>query len=343
MENNKQEILSRLFAIRAGLSAISSEANELRRSEINTQHISCEMKVCNESYKERIIQTKVQTNSKKYLKETSVVKMVIESILISLAAVVIAIIPFFVIAVIIDLVAGISSGKDVMEYEYIIIADIMVFIITFFISFFLRYKENNRIKQFNKKSYENGLNEQNCLRNKFEGEYEKYNSEYKKANNIYEDTKKEVKTTVQILFNYMMEEFNDFLDYRDWQNVDLIIFYIETRRAETLKEALYQVDRRNQDYDINRACGNVAMIWLSSPSMLDIVGNYFSRLESKMYEKINDLLGEESDNLKKYVALHIKSIISKEGLQDAFKSNEFVNSNKLVSNMKYVLNYGSKN
>lgn len=380
MENNKQEILSRLFAIRAGLSTISLEKDKLCKCGENVQNINQKMEQCKRNIeiqlgsieyyeghianeKDAIIQTNTQKN-KNDLMQSSVAKMVIESILISLAAVVAAIIPLFVIALIIDLVVEIFSGKDVMEYEYIIIAEVIVFIVAFSISFFPRYKQYNWTKQCNEKSYESKLNqhnnriisdkqninEHNCLKNKYESEYEKYNIEYKEAVNIFENTKKQVTLTVQTLFDYMMEEFNDFLDYRDWQNVDLIIFYIETRRAETLKEALYQVDRQNQADAIVRACNEIAVgIRNLSNSVINTISNCFSHLENKineqynsqmrMFKDMNNSLNLELDCMKSNVAEHIKTISSQQSIQNALISKIEVNTNELAEDMRYVLNY----
>ncbi len=45
------------------------------------------------------------------------------------------------------------------------------------------------------------------------------------------------------------------IDFRDWGNVDLIIFYYETGRADTMKEALQQVDRQRQNDTLVKAVG----------------------------------------------------------------------------------------
>ncbi len=45
----------------------------------------------------------------------------------------------------------------------------------------------------------------------------------------------------------LQETYGTFLSEADWQNIDLIIHYIQTGRADNLKEALYQVDRQRQN------------------------------------------------------------------------------------------------
>lgn len=43
------------------------------------------------------------------------------------------------------------------------------------------------------------------------------------------------------------------IDFRDWENVDLLIYYFETGRADNMKEALQLVDRQRQTDQITRA------------------------------------------------------------------------------------------
>ena len=43
-------------------------------------------------------------------------------------------------------------------------------------------------------------------------------------------------------YSSYLSSFKDVIDERDWRNVDLIIFMLESKRASSLKEALQQVD-----------------------------------------------------------------------------------------------------
>ena len=44
--------------------------------------------------------------------------------------------------------------------------------------------------------------------------------------------------------------FNDLIDIRDWENLDYILYCLETRRADNMKEALAAVDRQRQTEQI---------------------------------------------------------------------------------------------
>ena len=54
-------------------------------------------------------------------------------------------------------------------------------------------------------------------------------------------------------FNALIEQFNALFDVRDWKNLDLAIFALETRRADTIKEALQYVDDENRTQRIVQA------------------------------------------------------------------------------------------
>ena len=43
-----------------------------------------------------------------------------------------------------------------------------------------------------------------------------------------------------------VNEYSNFLDPRDWKNIDLLIYYLQTGRADSLKEALQLTDRQQQ-------------------------------------------------------------------------------------------------
>ena len=69
----------------------------------------------------------------------------------------------------------------------------------------------------------------------------------------YEKVKSVSTKLSQEMYNALVAQFKTLLDIRDWQHIDLIIFNFETGRADTLKEALQQVDRRVQTDEIIEA------------------------------------------------------------------------------------------
>lgn len=69
----------------------------------------------------------------------------------------------------------------------------------------------------------------------------------------YEKVKSVSTKLSQEMYNALLAQFKSVLDIRDWEHIDLIIFNFETGRADTLKEALQQVDRRVQTDEIIEA------------------------------------------------------------------------------------------
>lgn len=93
----------------------------------------------------------------------------------------------------------------------------------------------NGMKEFSSKKSNGYLNKliENC--NKVREEsilLEKGEDEYTRRGNA--------------IYTALVNEYSKILDIRDWENIDLIIFYLETGRAESMKEALQQVDRQRQ-------------------------------------------------------------------------------------------------
>lgn len=69
----------------------------------------------------------------------------------------------------------------------------------------------------------------------------------------YEKVKSVSTKLSQEMYDALAAQFKSVLDIRDWEHIDLIIFNFETGRADTLKEALQQVDRRVQTDEIIEA------------------------------------------------------------------------------------------
>lgn len=74
----------------------------------------------------------------------------------------------------------------------------------------------------------------------------------------YEKAKSVSTKLSQEMYEALVAQFKSMLDIRDWEHIDLIIFNFETGRADTLKEALQQVDRRVQTDEIIDAIGVAA-------------------------------------------------------------------------------------
>ena len=85
-----------------------------------------------------------------------------------------------------------------------------------------------------------------------------FNKSIQTQNEVYCSTSALLSASSKSIYDSLVVKFKSTLDIRDWKYLDLIIFYFETGRAETLKEALQQVDRRVQTNEIIGAIRNAS-------------------------------------------------------------------------------------
>lgn len=120
------------------------------------------------------------------------------------------------------------------------IATVIFMVLTIFsIVFYKDYKEWVRIR---KSDYNDCIDYINKTRKEYKAKIEQINTNYKNTIVPYVEAADPVITA-------MTEYYSDVLDQRDWQYLDQIIYYFETNRASSLKEALQLVDmeRRKQE------------------------------------------------------------------------------------------------
>ena len=76
-----------------------------------------------------------------------------------------------------------------------------------------------------------------------------YPKECNEIENTFEDDKQKALKHIVAgmeMWSALTDTFSKKLDVRDWNNIDLIIYYLETQRADTIKEALQLADREKQ-------------------------------------------------------------------------------------------------
>ena len=64
------------------------------------------------------------------------------------------------------------------------------------------------------------------------------------AKQAYNETAAACVPVAQGVYNALLAQYHDFLDEREWEIIDLLIYYFETGRADTLKEALIHADQQ---------------------------------------------------------------------------------------------------
>ncbi len=87
----------------------------------------------------------------------------------------------------------------------------------------------------------------------------------------------------QTLTAALADTYGFVISQSDWCNVDMIVHYLETGRADTIKEALQQVDQQRQTDQIARA------ITMASEAMQDHIESAFTRMGQALAEGFNRL------------------------------------------------------
>lgn len=87
-------------------------------------------------------------------------------------------------------------------------------------------------------------------------------------------------------YRALQKQFSNILDDRDWKNLDLVIFELETRRADTLKEALQLVDRELQTERIEKT------LIMATEQICSEIRRGFAELKSTIVECSRQILGQ---------------------------------------------------
>ena len=128
----------------------------------------------------------------------------------------------------------------------------------------------------------------------------------------------------------------------DWKNIDLIIHYIETGRADSLKEALLLVDQQRQTDQI------VFAINSASRSISNHIESAFSRMGQALaisFEKLNDSINGVSRQLEsnkqsineanQNLAARLDAQISTMDIQNALLEKANKSSDELLNDLRY--------
>lgn len=119
------------------------------------------------------------------------------------------------------------------------------------------FKRYNHIKECSKHDLEENKAEADNIRI-FSAQYK---TAVENANKNTEETYKAVipaVQTCQTLYNALVEQYSSLLDVRDWEFLDFFIYYFETNRVDTVREALLLADNERRADRIVQAVQSAA-------------------------------------------------------------------------------------
>ncbi len=156
-----------------------------------------------------------------------------------------------------------------------------------------------------------------------------------KVKNAIEEKNRSIEnlnSTCKQIYRALQDEYSTVLDSRDWQNIDLIIYFIETGRAYTIKEALQQVDMEKRTNHIiqtirdatERICSTIS---IGFATLNDSITKCFAVLESRIAEQ-NILLQQQNT--------HILELVSTANMSNSLIAKQNVSSEKLMKDIKLL-------
>ena len=368
MEDSKKDILSKLYCIKAGLSAISIEKEKVSKEENGLNKASKEIEetqknIANDNVNIERAKNNIQSSQEgtervcanrkgkpKYLHQIG--GLFIGAISGAVLSPIVIIVGSFLIGFV-----AAAMGKDTaaafyfMEHGIVFlygligctIAGAPIGMLISYVSEMKAYKADQEfLKNMTAKSRETESEYRKNLRTyeehlgKHTNELNKEVVEYRSKLEKYNDVVAVSVPASQTLYSALVEEFNTTLDSRDWKHIDLIIFYYETGRADTLKEALQQVDRQVQTDTIVKEIKN------ASRNISETIRNSIGSLKAQMvtcFDKLSVQLDtQHRQTMSKLTNIEIGIGKLNEGVRDLNNSIKEGNAiaDQIASNMNRI-------
>lgn len=135
----------------------------------------------------------------------------------------------------------------------------------------------------------------------------------------------------------LIEQFSNIINISDWRNIDLILFYLQTGRADTVKEALYQLDRQRQAEmiasTIKQATEHICnTINTATANLMCEINNSFSKLcttINMITHNVVDTIDSLASNVNETNKINAK-ILDNEQLSSALLEKLNVSSDELI-------------
>lgn len=191
----------------------------------------------------------------------------------------------------------------------------------------------------------------------------KLNKKYEEALGVYRQIEKEtdaeyfksrrevenIAECSRVFRNTLEKTYADLLDLRDWQYIDYLIYMLETRRAENLKEALQLTDREIQTQRIvetlktatqaicNTIQTNLGQIKQSMEKQFTLLRNNLNKKMDEIKSEISNMGAEINSNLSAIRAnqniqmAYLADISSQEHMSNAIAQKSAKTSQELLT------------
>ena len=151
-----------------------------------------------------------------------------------------------------------------------------------------------------------------------------------KRKKIYEEKLFPIKEIGEKLYSALQFGYSSMLSESDWSNLDLIIYYLETNRADTIKEALQLLDEEIRTQRIEQSISR------ASDGIRQMLGVGFASLQKSLsvsYEGLSNKLNNISIGITAENTISAQLVSSVE-LNNALQAKANENSAKLLQEAK---------
>ncbi len=147
------------------------------------------------------------------------------------------------------------------------------------------------------------------------------------------------------IYDSLVPQFSSLLDERDWKNIDLVIYYLETGRAKTMQEALQQVDLYRHTEQITSALeyATGAICETIRKGMSHLSG-VISTCTGKMITELKEIQKNQA-YIEHQLVLNnesIEQLISEQRLQNALVKKSYETSEKMMGNISKMREYADE-
>lgn len=159
------------------------------------------------------------------------------------------------------------------------------------------------------------------------------------------NNKKSQKMRCVSFSNLLIDQFSDILDISDWENVDILIYYLTTNRADTLKEALQLLDRQKQTEmivnEIHTANAAICQTLQQGFTALgQVVTSCFSRISDQLTQQHNEKMQELQtiNNNMKELKIEMGAVATEISWANALQEKANATSAQLCQDIAYIRN-----
>ena len=134
------------------------------------------------------------------------------------------------------------------------------------------------------------------------------------------------------LYNFLKQQFYILIDLRDWKHLDLVIFYFESGRADSIKEALQLVDREIQTERI------IKSIEQATAQICKAIENATEKICKTVTKCFNDLY-DQLDRQHSEQMAQLRLLTNAVNVGNALQTKADVSSQQLVADMDYIIRF----